>query len=279
VEKFYMLKDEQNSHTTSPSHYLSTNASITTKMSKPAQIPSTTPYAFPHTSTFSPATTALIIIDMQNDFLSPGGYLASQNYSLERFTPLIPRLQSMLSTFRRAHFPIYHTREGHKPDMSTVSSRELHRSAVNGARIGEQGPLGRLLIRGEKGHEIIEEMRPVEGEVVIDKPGRGAFTHTELDASLRARGIVNLVVCGVTADACVSSTVREASDRGYDVCVLEDGVESVSEELKMWALEAIRIEGGLFGVTCNCESMEETVKTWINDAGSELGDDVKVSSR
>jgi nicotinamidase-related amidase len=156
--------------------------------------------------------------------------------------------------------------------MSTVSSRELHRSAVNGARIGEQGPLGRLLIRGEKGHGIIEELLPVEGEVVIDKPGRGAFAHTELDASLRARGIVNLVVCGVTADACVSSTVREASDRGYDVCVLEDGVESVNEGLKAWALEAIRIEGGLFGVTCTCESMVEAVNTWITDDGSQLGD-------
>jgi nicotinamidase-related amidase len=241
-------------------------------MPQTTQIPNTTPSPFPHTSTFSPTTTALLIIDMQNDFLSLGGYLSSQSYSLERFTPLIPRLQSLLSTFRRARFPIYHTREGHKPDMSTVSSRELHRSAVNGARIGEQGPLGRLLIRGEKGHGIIEELLPVEGEVVIDKPGRGAFAHTELDASLRARGIVNLVVCGVTADACVSSTVREASDRGYDVCVLEDGVESVNEGLKAWALEAIRIEGGLFGVTCTCESMVEAVNTWITDDGSQLGD-------
>lgn len=145
--------------------------------------------------------------------------------------------------------------------MSTVSSRELHRSSVNGARIGSQGPLGRLLIRGENGHDIIEEMKPVEGEVVIDKPGRGAFIHTELDLSLRARGIRNLVVCGVTADACVSSTVREASDRGYDVCVLEDGVESVNEELKNWALESVRVEGGLFGVTCDCKNMEDAVKS------------------
>jgi nicotinamidase-related amidase len=248
-------------------------------MSPTPQIPTTAPYPFPHNSTFSPSTTALLIIDMQADFLSPGGYLSSQSYSLERFTPLIPRLQSLLHTFRRAKFPIYHTREGHMPDMCTVSSRELHRSSVNGARIGSKGPLGRLLIRGEVGHEIIEELRPVEGEVVIDKPGRGAFMHTELDASLRARGIANLVVCGVTADACVSSTVREASDRGYDVCVLEDGVESVSEELKTWALEAIRIEGGLFGVTGTCESMEEAVKTWVSDADSELEGVVEVSSR
>lgn len=221
------------------------------------------PYAYPHSFNLSPQTTALVIIDMQADFLSPGGYLSSQGYSLERFTALIPRLQSLLNTFRRAHFPVYFTREGHEPDMATVSSRELHRSSVNGARIGSQGPLGRLLIRGEKGHDIIAEVKPLAGEVVIDKPGRGAFTHTELDLSLRARGIKNLVVCGVTADACVSTTVREASDRGFDVCVVEDGVESVNEELKRWALESVRIEGGLFGVTCVCADVENAVGSWI----------------
>jgi nicotinamidase-related amidase len=125
--------------------------------------------------------------------------------------------------------------------------------------------MGKFLIRGEKGHEIIEELKPVEGEVVIDKPGRGAFMYTDLDASLRARGIKNLIVGGVTADACVSSTVREASDRGYDVCVLEDGVESVSEGLKVWALEAVRIEGGLFGVMCSCGDVEDVVRTWIKE--------------
>jgi nicotinamidase-related amidase len=207
---------------------------------------------------------------MQHDFLSPHGYLSSQiPGSTSRFQPLIPRLASLLHTFRRAGFPIYHTREGHNADMSTVSSRELHRSAINGARIGDEGPMGRFLIRGEKGHGIIDELAPREGEVVIDKPGRGAFTSTELDASLRARGIGNLVVCGVTADACVSSTVREASDRGYDVCVLEDGVESVSEELKRWSLESMRVEGGLFGVTCDCTSIGEVVGSWITMKDSE----------
>lgn len=202
---------------------------------KNTQISSSTPYPRPHDSSLSPTTTALLIIDMQSDFLSPSGYLASQGHSVERFTPVIPRLQSLLAVFRNAKSAIYYTREGHA-DMSTVSTRELHRSSVNGAKIGSKGPLGRLLIRGEEGHEIIEELRPVEGEMVIDKPGRGAFTHTELDLSLRAKGVRNLLVCGVTADACVSSTVREASDRAYDVCVLEDGVESVTEELKAWAL-------------------------------------------
>ncbi|KAF2030916.1 isochorismatase family protein [Setomelanomma holmii] len=227
-----------------------------------SQIPTSTPYPFPHDSTFSPITTTLIIIDMQRDFLAEGGYLSSQGYDLTRFTAIIPRIQSILRAFRSAGFSVYHTREGHAPDMSTVSSREAHRSGIGGAPIGTHGPLGRLLIRGEEGHDIIPELKPAEGEVIIDKLGRGAFTHTELDLSLRARGIKNLVVCGVTADACVSSTVREASDRGFDVCVLEDGVESVSEELKKWSLESIKVEGGLFGVTCDCKNMLDAVKSW-----------------
>ena len=202
---------------------------------------------------------------MQRDFLSPGGYLSSQGYSLSRFESLIPRIASLLSTFRRAGFPVVHTREGHDSSLATVSSREAHRSRVNGAEIGSQGPLGRLLIRGEEGHEIIEELRPAKGELVIDKPGRGAFAHTELDMMLRAKGVKNLVVCGVTADACVSSTVREASDRGFDVLVVEDGVESVSEELKNWSLESVRVEGGLFGVTGCCKEVEEAVGSWIQN--------------
>ncbi|USP74989.1 hypothetical protein yc1106_02263 [Curvularia clavata] len=227
------------------------------------QIPSTVPYAFPHSSTLHPSTTALVVIDMQRDFLHPGGYLSSAGYSITRFSGLIPRLSSLLSTFRNAGFYVVHTREGHEAHLRTVSSREAYRSAVNGAAIGSQGPLGRLLVRGEEGHDIVSELKPIEGELVIDKPGRGAFAHTELDLALRAKGIKNLVVCGVTADACVSSTVREASDRGYDVLVVEDGVESVNDELKRWSLESIRIEGGLFGVTGTCSAVEEAVGSWV----------------
>ncbi|KAH7361172.1 Isochorismatase-like protein [Pyrenochaeta sp. MPI-SDFR-AT-0127] len=234
-----------------------------------SQIPSSNPYPFPHDSSLSPLTTALLIIDMQRDFLSIGGYLDSQGYSVARFQPLIPRLVSLLSTFRHAGFPIYHTREGHASHMATVSSREKWRSRVNGGEIGSQGPLGKLLIRGERGHDIISELQPLLNEPVIDKPGRGAFANTELDLSLRARGIRNLVVCGVTADACVSSTVREASDRGYDVLVVEDGVESVSDDLKKWSLESIRVEGGLFGVTADSKAVKEAVESWMNTESNE----------
>jgi nicotinamidase-related amidase len=214
---------------------------------------------------------------MQRDFLHEDGYLSQSTRTqqtsynseiLTRLQSIIPRVVSLLSTFRRANFPIYHTREGHEPHMATISTREAHRSTVNGARIGSEGPLGKLLIRGERGHDIISELCPLSSEPIIDKPGRGAFTNTELDAALRARGIRNLVVCGVTADACVSSTVREASDRGYDVLVVEDGVESVNEELKRWSLEAIRIEGGLFGVTAECGDIIEVMESWDNAEGT-----------
>ncbi|KAF1922448.1 Isochorismatase hydrolase [Didymella exigua CBS 183.55] len=168
---------------------------------------------------------------MQHNFLSTNGYLARLSPSTaSRFTPLIPTIWALLAAFRRASFPVIYTRKGHVPNLSTVSSRELHRSKVSGAQIGAQEPMGRFLIRGESGHDIVPELVPLSGEVVIDKPGRGTFTNTELDAVLRAKEIRNLMVCSVTADACVTSTVREASDRGYDVLVVENGVESMEHE-------------------------------------------------
>ncbi|KAF2681720.1 isochorismatase family protein [Lentithecium fluviatile CBS 122367] len=227
------------------------------------QISTSTPYTWPHDASLSSDTTALLVIDMQRDFLSPGGYLESQGYDISRFQAVVPRIHSLLTTFRSACFPVYHTREGHAQNLATVSSRERHRSAVNGAPIGSQGPMGKLLVRGERGHDIVDDLRPWGNEFVIDKPGRSAFANTELDAALKARGVKNLVVCGVTADACVSSTVRDASDRGYDVLVVEDGVESVSDELKKWSLESIRVEGGLFGVTATCEEVNDVVRTWV----------------
>jgi nicotinamidase-related amidase len=230
------------------------------------QISSATPYAWPHDATLSPNTTALLIIDMQHDFLSSSGYLATLSPSTSsRFRPIVPTISTLLQACRRAHFPVIHTREGHAPNLSTVSSREAHRSRISGAQIGAQGPMGRFLVRGEKGHDIIAEVAPLLEEVVIDKPGRGAFTNTELDAVLKAKRIRNLVVCGVTADACVSTTVREASDRGYDVLVVEDCVESINDGLKRWSLESIKVEGGLFGVTADSTAVLKAVESWICD--------------
>lgn len=171
------------------------------------------PYTWPHNSSLSPSTTALVIIDMQVDFCSPGGYLDVQGISLAPTRAVIAQIQLLLATFRKRGYPIYHTREGHRPDLSTLSARELLRSRNNemGKGIGDWGPLGRLLVRGEKGHEIIPELAPLSSEPVIDKPGRSAFQHTDFKLLLDNRGIKNLVICGVTTDVCVSSTIRDAS--------------------------------------------------------------------
>jgi nicotinamidase-related amidase len=155
---------------------------------------------------------------------SPGGYLSTQGYSLTPILTIIPRLTHLLTTFRAHSFPIYHTREGHRPDLSTLSLREASRSKLtSGLGIGDAGPLGRLLIRGEAGHDIIPELYPLPSEPIVDKPGRSAFAHTDFELMLRIKGIKNLVVCGVTTDVCVGSTVREANDRGFDCVVVEDG--------------------------------------------------------
>ena len=213
---------------------------------------------------------------------SPGGYLSAQGYSIAPTLAIIPTIQLLLSAFRRARFPVYHTREGHRADLSTASPRELFRSrlaspsstttgsgsasssgSVPASGIGAPGPLGRLLIRGEPGHDIVPELSPLPTEPVIDKPGRGAFVHTELEAMLRARGVRNLVVCGVTTDACVSSTVREASDRGFDVAVVGDACAAVEEGLHVWALRSVVVEGGLLGVVVGSEEIRGVVEGWV----------------
>ncbi|KAJ9625796.1 hypothetical protein H2203_004559 [Taxawa tesnikishii (nom. ined.)] len=156
------------------------------------------PYPWPHDSSFGPATTALVLIDMQRDFCSPGGYLEAQGYSIATTRAIIPGLQNLLHACRDAGIQVYHTREGHRPDLSTLSARERFRSRNNaaGLGIGDPGPLGRLLVRGEEGHDTIPELYPREGEPVIDKPGRGAFAHTDFELLLRIRGIRNLIVAG-----------------------------------------------------------------------------------
>lgn len=171
------------------------------------------PYDWPHDSSFGCKSSALIVVDMQVDFCSPGGYLDFQGISIKPMRAIIPEIQSLIATFRAAGCPIYHTREGHRPDLSTLSSRELWRSRNNpsGKGIGDEGPNGRLLVRGEKGHDIIPELTPLPSEPIIDKPGRSAFQHTDLKLLLDNRGIRNLVICGVTTDVCVTTTMRDAS--------------------------------------------------------------------
>ncbi|KAJ5369029.1 uncharacterized protein N7496_008789 [Penicillium cataractarum] len=220
-----------------------------------------TPYDWPHDCTFTPYTTALVIIDMQKDFCAPGGYMHYQGYDISAAQALIPQLQHLLQAFRSAGFPVYHTREGHRPDLSTLSSREAYRSRNNatGLGIGSPGPMGRLLIRGEMGHDIVDELYPIQGEPIIDKPGRGAFAHTDFELLLRNKNIKNLVIAGVTTDVCVSTTMREANDRGFDCVVLDDGTAAAEPGLHTATMESVKMEGGIFGAVAKLDDVVQAV--------------------
>lgn len=188
---------------------------------------------------------------------SPDGYLVHQGYDITPVRSVIPTIQTLLSAFRTHGFPIYHTREGHRPDLSTLSSRELLRSRNNssGLGIGDLGPLGRLLVRGEPGHDIIPELYPLSHENVIDKPGRSAFQHTDFGLILKLKGIRNLIICGVTTDVCVSSTMREANDNGFDCLLVEDATAASEKVLHQGAVESIKAEGGIFGAVTTADKI------------------------
>lgn len=192
-----------------------------------------------------------------SDYLSQkvceeGGYLSQQGYDIARTRAIIPNIRKLLQAARNAGFAVYHTREGHRPDLSDLSSRELFRSSNNpsGLGIGDKGPLGRLLIRGEAGHEIVPELHPEKGEPVIDKPGKGAFTYTDFELILRInKGVQNLILSGVTTDVCVHTTMREANDRDFDCLLVEDCCAASEERLHRAAVDMVATEGGIFGAT------------------------------
>ena len=209
-------------------------------------MPTLTIPAEPHAVTIDLAQTALIVIDMQKDFLYPGGFgaLLGNDTSLLRRT--IEPIQAMLSFARARGMTVIHTREGHLPDLSDCPPTKLDRWPA-GTRIGDMGPMGRILIRGEEGHAIIDEVAPLPDELVIDKPGKNAFYATELEPYLRQRGIVNLLITGVTTDVCCSATTIAANDRGFNAIVLADCVASYSPERHLAALEVIKAQGGIFG--------------------------------
>lgn len=202
-----------------------------------------------------------------------GGYLTSLGLPITQTRAIIPRLQRLLHSARAAHLPIYHTREGHRPDLSTLSTRERTRSRNNpsGLGIGDTGPLGRLLIRGEAGHDTIPELYPLPTEPVIDKPGRSAFAHTDFDLLLRVRGIKNLILTGVTTDVCVSSTMREANDRGYDCVIVEDCTAAASEEVHNGALKSVVLEGGIFGAVGKFADVVAAVESLVPREGRLIG--------
>lgn len=196
---------------------------------------------------FDPARAALLCVDMQRDFLDPRGYSAAGGEDVSVGRAIIPRCRAVLDACRDAGLLIVHTREGHQPDLSDLHDAKQERSAGTGNPIGTPGPLGRLLIRGEYGHDFVDEMQPRPGEPVIDKPGFGAFYATELQDLLQARGVTHLILLGVTTQCCVFSTLREAVDRGYRCLTLEDCTAAFSDSLQRGVFEMIASEGHLFG--------------------------------
>ena len=202
--------------------------------------------ALPYPFTFDRARCALLMIDMQRDFLEPGGFGAALGNDVSRLRRAIGPNQALLAAWRRAGLPVIHTREGHRPDLADLPLAKLVRGG-SALRIGDEGPMGRILVRGEPGHDIIAELTPRDGEPVIDKPGKGAFFATDLHAILQHRGITQLVVTGVTTEVCVNTTVREANDRGYDCLVLEDCCASYIPEFHEAGLRMIAAQNGIFG--------------------------------
>ncbi|OIW32500.1 isochorismatase family protein [Coniochaeta ligniaria NRRL 30616] len=198
---------------------------------------------------------------LNNTVCEPGGYLESQGYSVEPARAIIPKIQSLLEAFRSFGFTVYHTREGHRPDLSTLSSREQQRSkkfsAVGG--IGDKGPLGRLLVRGEPGHDIIPELYPLPNEPIIDKPGKSAFQYTDLRLLLDVKGVKNLVICGVTTDVCVSTTMRDANDMGFDCLLVSDACAAGLQELHEAAVKMVVQEGGIFGAVTTTDAILEKI--------------------
>jgi nicotinamidase-related amidase len=208
--------------------------------------------ADPYPFAFDIATTALVIIDMQRDFVEPGGFGETLGNDVSLLQSVVPRLQEVLAACRAAGMTVIHTREGHVPDLSDCPPAKLQRGAPS-LRIGDPGPKGRILVRGEYGHDIIDDLAPLPGELVIDKPGKGSFHGTSFGAELEARGVTALVVTGVTTEVCVHTTVREANDRGYECLVLSDCTGSYFPAFHEAGLAMIAAQGGIFGWVASSE--------------------------
>lgn len=226
------------------------------------------PYDYPLPDRLSQL--ALVIIDMQRDFLEPGGFGDALGNDVVRLNAIVPTLSKLLETFRTHRLPIFHTIECHQPDLSDCPAAKLKRGN-SALKIGDVGPMGRILIQGEPGNEIISELAPLPDEVLIPKPGKGAFYATSLQAHLQEQGITHLIITGVTTEVCVQTTMREANDRGYECLLVEDCTESYFPEFKRATLDMVRAQGGIVGWTAPAAAVIDGINQAIATLPTAIG--------